>query len=832
MSNRFLARTRSLLGAARHRIVRLRCSWLDFKVGVRMLWRFPGISLVGTVAIAVAIALGAIYFEAINKWQNPRLPIPDGDRVVSIRNWDVKAAAPEGRMLHDFAIWRARVKTVDHLGAAIVFVRNLATEDGRVEPVRGAEVTASAFGLLGTAPLQGRTLTEQDERPAEPPVAVVSHALWKTRFGSDGGVVGRAVKLGTATVTIVGVMPEGFAFPVRERIWLPLRVDGSTLAPRTGPAVTVFGRLVPGASTSDARAELEAIGARTAAASPESHKDLKPRVTTYARPLAEGRQALIVRTVLYVVSGIFLMLLTVICANVATLVFARTATRGWEITVRHVLGATRGRIVAQLFVEALVLASVAAVLGLAVARASLRWGLSLLAGSDALPFWIDASLSMRTVLFAALLALFGAAIVGILPALRVTKVNVQDALRSEHAAGAGLRFGGFWTATIVVQVAITVAFLPLAAGGAFESNRFRQRADGIGADRYLTASVGVDHEDHATDSAAFARRARNSFDELERRLLAEPGVGQVTFADRVPVMDQFKYQIELDTRTGAPASGLRTSTLVQVSRGFFATFGTSVVAGRDFGPIDFETGRVLIVNQSFARHVLGDRNPVGQRVRVVSGEDASVAGEEWYEVVGMVKDFGWQLPLPHEQSAMYRPRLPAPGVDVTLAVRVRDPESFAKRLRTVAAGVDPTIRLTDVQPLARVGGGEARMNWALTSVAWLVSFIVLLLSATGIHALMSFTVTRRTREIGIRAALGARPGRIVAGIFSRAFLQVGAGVLAGSGLAALLGLGSTRQVVLLLAADALMLIVGLSACAVPLKRALRIDPTEALRTEG
>jgi hypothetical protein len=269
-----------------------------------------------------------------------------------------------------------------------------------------------------------------------------------------------------------------------------------------------------------------------------------------------------------------------------------------------------------------------------------------------------------------------------------------------------------------------------------------------------------------------------------------------------------------------------------VSRGFFAAFGTSVVSGRDFAPLDFQTGRVLIVNQSFARHVLGDRNPIGQRVRVLDGEDESVVGEQWYEVVGMVKDFGWQLPLPHEQSAMYRPRLPTPGVNVSLAVRVRNAEAFAPRLRAVVADVDPTIRLTEVQPLGQVGGGEARINWALTAVAWLVSFIVLLLSATGIHALMSFTVTRRTREIGIRAALGARPGRIVARIFSRAIVQVGLGVLLGSGLAALWGLDSTREVLLLLAADGVMLVVGLAACLVPLRRALLINPTEALRAEA
>ncbi len=810
----------------------LRFSRLDFKVGVRMLARYPGLTLVGTVAIAVAIALGTLYFEAVNKFQNPRLPIPNADRVVSIHNWDVSALASDGRMLHDFAIWREQAKTIDHLGAAIAFERNLATEDRRVEPVRGAEISANAFSMLGTRPLLGRTLTQQDESPGEPPVVVIAQALWKTRFDSDPAIVGKTVKLGTTAATIVGVMPEGFGFPVNHRIWTPLRADGSVIPPRTGPIVSVFGRLAPGRSIDDARAELSVIGARMSASDPKTHEHLKPRVTTYAKPLAEGGIGRMIRNVLYLVNGVFLMLLAIVCANVAALVFARTATRGWEITVRTALGASRGRIMTQLFIEALVLAGLAAALGLVIAKIALWWGLSMLAGSDALPYWINDNLSWRTVLYTGVLTLFGAAIVGVLPALRVTRINVQDALRSESAARSGLKFGSFWTAVIVVQVAITVAFLPLAAGGVFESNRFRQRAEGIGAERYLTAGVDMDREGYESDSAAFRARARQSFDELERRLSAEPGIERVAFSDRLPVEDQFKYQIEVDTTTGIPATGLRTSTLVHVSPGFFSAFGTSVVAGRDFAPLDFETGRVLIVNQSFARYVLGGRNPIGQRIRIVTGEVESVGGKEWYEIVGMVKDFGWQLPEPQEQSAMYRPSLPLVGRAGQLAVRARDPEGLATRLRRIAADVDPTIRLTDVQRLTKAGGGEAQMNWTLTAVAWLVSFIVLLLSATGIHSLMSFTVIRRTREIGIRAALGASSGRIVRGIFSRAFLQISLGVLTGSGLVLLLGVGSTRQLMLLLAADALMLVVGLTACAVPLRRALRIDPTEALRAEG
>ena len=806
--------------------------WLDFKVGLRMLARYPGLSVVGTVAIAVAIALGSLYFEALNKWHNPRLPIRDADRVVSIRNWDLEASRTEGRSLHDFATWREQIRTLDLLGAAIPFVRNLALDDGQVDAVRGAEITANAFALHGTAPLLGRTLTERDELPSEPPVVVLGHALWQTRFEGDSSVMGRTVKLGTTTATVVGVMPAGFGFPVSERIWTPLRTDGATLAPRTGPTVSIFGRLAPGASLDDARAELAVIGSRMRASSPQTHEHLAPRVTGYGEPLAEGGQAAVIVNVLNVVNVVFLLLLVIVCANVGTLVFARTATRAWEISVRSALGASRRRIVTQLFIEGLVLAGVGAVVGLVAARLAMRWGVALVSASDAVPYWIDASLSWKTVLYAALLTLVGAVIIGVLPALRATGVNVQDALRSAGSARSGLRFGGFWTTVIVVQIAITVALLPLAAGGVFESNRFRLRAEAIGAERYLSATLAMDREYHGVDSATFAARARVSLDELERRLETEPGVARVAFADRLPVQDQFKYAIDVDTAAGAPADGLRVSTLVHVSSEFFPTFGTAVVAGRDFVPLDFETGRVLIVNESFARHVFGGRNAVGQRVRIVAGEVASVGGDDWYEIVGMVKDFGWRPSAPQEQAAMYRPSLPLVGRAEQIVVRASDPSAFAIRLRTIAADVDPTIRLTDVQPLADIGGSEATANWALTSVAWLVSFIVLLLSATGIHALMSFTVARRTREIGIRAALGASRGRIVAGIFSRAFLQVSAGILAGCALAVLLGVGSAQQALLLLGACVVMLLVGLTACAVPLRRALRIEPTEALRVEG
>ena len=807
-------------------------STLDFKLGLRMLRRYPGITAIGTVAMAVAIALGMLYFEGLHKALHPALPVAKGDRIVTVRYWDVGKRAVEDRSLHDFTISRISVKTIDQFGAALTFSRNLVTEDHQVEAVRGAEVTANAFTLMGMAPLVGRTLTARDEQSAEPLAVVIGERIWTRRFERDLSVVGRSVKVGTADATIVGVMPERFGFPVNQYLWLPLRTDGSLLAPRTGPPVTIFGRLAAGVSLQQAEAELVGITAGLAATNPEAYKNLQPRVVAYGTPPLEGDTPMI-KDVLYAANTFFLLLLAVICTNVATLVFARTATRGWEVAVRNAIGASRGRIIAQLFTEALVLTAFAAGLGIALAKLALRWGVRDI-GADVLPFWITDSLSPMTLLYAGLLTLVAAVIVGVLPALRVTRLNVQDALRRKQAAGASLRFGGVWTTVIVVQVALTVAMLPLAVVGVIASNRFHQRAEGIvGADRYLTAVVTFDRQQQQADAAALATRGRRSLAELERRLRAEPGVEQVAFGDRLPVMDTSKYSVEVDTATGAPATGLRVSTLAHVSSGFFTAFGSAVVAGRNFSPVDLERGNVVIVNQSFTRLVFGDHNSVGQRIRIAHGEDGAVADDGWYEVVGTVRDVGWQMPEPSEQAAMYHPALLQPGTNLSVAVRAHDPIGFAPRLRVLANAVDPEMQLTDVHLLSDVGGRGATLTWTVTSVAGFISFLVLLLSASGIHALMSFIVARRTREIGIRVALGSPPTRIVSGIFLRAFLQVALGILAGSAVVALkIDFGSLTQVRMLIGAAAIMLIAGVAACALPLRRALAINPTDALRAEA
>ena len=313
---------------------------------------------------------------------------------MQIRNWDVAANSAEPRALHDFNVWRSTLRSVTELGAWRDVTRNLIVTEGDARPVQVAEITPSAFRVADGTPLMGRVLMEADERPGAPSVAVIGYDVWRTRFGSDPAVLGRTVQLGTEHVTVVGVMREGFAFPIAHDVWTPLRIVNDAHAPRSGPAISVFGLLAPGATLDTAQAELTAVGQRLASEQPATHAQLQPHVAPYAMldagPLEQDDIGIVASIYFFAV-----MLLVLICSNVALLLFARAATRESELAVRTALGASRSRIVAQMFAEALVLGGVAAVIGLAAAHLALNnWGLPFLEMNlGRLPFWYDVSLS-------------------------------------------------------------------------------------------------------------------------------------------------------------------------------------------------------------------------------------------------------------------------------------------------------------------------------------------------------------------------------------------------------------------------------------------------------
>lgn len=464
---------------------------LDLKLGFRMLVKYPMLTLVAGIAITTATAIGVGVSEFVRDLIVPSLPLEDGDRIVRLYQIDSEAGGATAASLYDLEVWRESISSVQDLGAYTTMEQGFTIDGGGSGTVSLARISASAFRLTRVPPFLGRFIVDADEEPDAPPVVVLGYDAWQTLLGGSPDAIGQVVQLGGTPTTVVGVMPEGFGFPQMQNAWVPLRVDPDAMRPETAPRAGLFGRLAPAATLESAQSELDVAGRRAAANFPEVYGHLSPQVTEFARLASDSQMTLILSGVRL----LFVFLPVVACANVATLVFARTVTREGEIAVRTSLGATRRRIVLQLLAEALVLVVGATLIGLAVASFALGRIARLffiIQQEPRPPFWWNDSLSPSTVMYAVALAVVGAVMIGVVPALKATRGSVLPRLGLPSTGGAGnLRFGGMWTVVIVLQVALSVAFLPLAvsvAGAAFED----QRGVDFPADEYVTAQLGRD----------------------------------------------------------------------------------------------------------------------------------------------------------------------------------------------------------------------------------------------------------------------------------------------------------------------------------------------------
>jgi hypothetical protein len=521
--------------------------------------------------------------------------------------------------------------------------------------------------------------------------------------------------------------------------------------------------------------------------------------------------------------------------------------------VRSALGASRRRIVAQLFVEALVLAGVSAIVGLATAQLTLtRLGKPYLEMNlGRLPFWSDFNLSPLTIVCALLLGVLGAVIAGVIPARKITR-GIGTALRAGTAGGGGVSFGGVWTGVIVTQVALTVAFPAVVMLVRSEMKRIESYDIGFRAREYLGVNVGMDSPPEETlDSTSrkvLLARFSTSLEQLRRRLEAEPGVVGVTFVDRLPADYHSERRLEVVSIPGIASAEVATAS---IHPSYFDVLQAPVRAGRAFNSADLSTdARVVIVDQAFADLVMPGRNPVGHRVRISAGRmlDSNAAQLPWYEIVGVVKELGMAQIIQRSRSAgVYFPFVPGSRGATNMIVHGRgDPLTVGPRLRELATSVDPSLRIETITRLDQVAnpflwflGLWLRITIGLTAVA-------LLLSLAGIYSVLSYTVARRTREIGVRVALGASARGVIVSIFRKPLTQVVLGVIAGSVLIALAAVGVQHteefsaaqsrgvtfgEIALLIGYAMLMFGVCMLACVVPTIRALRVQPTEALRAE-
>jgi len=804
--------------------------WLDAKLGLRMLVKYPKLALIGGVGMAVGVAIAAGAYSIIyGNFLPSSLPIEASNRLVSIELWDSVANKPEPRILREFQTWRQELKSVSELGAFRTITPNLIVNGAPPESVRVASISASGFRIARVQPLMGRYLEDSDEREGAPFVVVIGESVWRNRFAADPAILRRTMQLGATTHSIVGVMPESFAFPLNHRIWTPLRTGLSQAEPLGGPGLMIFGRLAPNATIDSAQAELAILGRHAAAAFPKIYTPLRPQVLPYPNPFL-GLHGAEDASGLFMMNVIVAMLLVLVCLNVSILVYTRTAMRHAEIALRTALGASRSRIVAQLFIEAFVLATASAAVGVALAEFGLR---QIKAATQhiasELPFWLSFHLSLDSILYAGFLSVLAAAIVGIVPALKATRGEVQTGLRVISAGGSGMRLGKTWTLLVVAQAGFAVALLPEAIFTTWENLRAELADPGIPAGEFLTAELGMDL-DAATpsSSAELARRYAMRQTELMRRLETEPRISTVTFAMSVPG----------DERTARmETQGVNVSHTVRFNRvgaNFFRALDVPILAGRGFELSDaVETGAV-IVNQSFAQRVLGG-DALGKRIRYSDGEQG-----RWYEVVGIVKDFpaGVSPGMNDSQLKVYHAASPGQSQPLNLAVRVRgvSPTTFTQRLPELAAAVDPDLYLRNIVTLQEALRKEQWIRRMEAAVLGAVSIIVLLLASAGIYALMSFTVSQRQKEIGIRMALGADRRRIVTSIFARALAQLAAGVVLGTILATLLHQANTSvrpgdPFAVLPSVALFIMAVGILAAVGPARRCLRIEPTEALRDQ-
>jgi predicted permease len=820
---------------------------LDARLGVRMLIKYRGLTLVGGFAMAVAVAVGATAFEAFNQVLDPALPFEAGDRIVALRYATPTPGSAERRVLHDFLEWRSDVRSIEQLGAFRTAQHNLVIGSLRSEPVKVAEISASGFVVAQTPPLLGRYLLPDDEREGAPSVLVIGYDAWQSRFAGDPLIVGRAVVLGGVPSTVVGVMPKGFAFPLDHQYWIPFRPNPLAFGRLQGPAISIFGRLAPGAALEEAQAELTAIGRRAATEHPVTHAHLRPVVLPYTHEHLDVTNPF--RLWFLRIAQLFIGLLSfVVAVNLAILVYARTVTRIGEIAVRTALGASRRRILLQLFIEALALAAVGAGAGLLMAHAALVRLETLARVNGSVPFWIDFELSIGTVIYTVVVAVVAAALMGVLPGIKATSGRVNTNLR-EPDARSGARLGAVWTTLIVAQVGVAVAMLPLAVHVTWQVVRMGAAGPDFAADRFLVGVVAVSDEVSAADVPLIRRRQLA----LVSRLDAEPGVTAVTFSSGVPGFapgrllrfeDPSSSQAsEAQWVVKYPGATLGVNAL-EVALNLFETYDAELLAGRGFGAADQGHSNVAIVNRAFVREFLSagtaPAGVLGVRFRYVpSYERRGTSPDASYQVVGVVDDFP-RFPLEPGSDGdptIYHPAAPGEVHPIVLTVRFGStlPEGLIDRFRTIGAEVDPALQLRRVLPLAEYYY-QLRSFWRY--LAWgigLITVSVLLLSAAGMYALMSFTVAQRTREIAIRAALGADSRRLLFSIFGRATRQLALGLAAGSLLAAGIfdaaEVGIRQAAVLVLIVSALMTAVGLLAASGPARRGLRIDPSDALRTD-
>jgi len=788
-----------------------------------MLLKNRGFAAVAVIALALGIGANTAIFSVVNTVLLRSLPYDDPDRLMVVKENKLPQFPEFSVSPGNFLDWQKQNASFEKLAAVQGSSYNLVTGDAEPERLDGARVSAGLFEMLGVKPVQGRTFLEEEDQPGHQNVVVLSSNLWKRRFGSDPNIIGQSITMSAASYSIIGIMPPSFQFPDRNsELWTPIAFTAAQAQQHGSHYVSVFGRLKPGVTTEQARTEMSAIAARLAEQYPSSNAGW----STIVVPMQEF-EVRDIKPALLVLLGAVAVVLLIACANVANLLLARSTARQREIALRTALGASRRRVVRQLLTESVLLAVVGGGAGLLLAA----WGTqSLLAlAPEDLPRVKDVALDGRVLGFTLLVTLITGIVFGLVPALQASRPNLNETLKEGGRGTTGGRHR-IRSSLVITEVALALVLL-VGAGLLIRSFiRLQQVNPGFNTKNAMSANVALPGRKYPNSDQHLT-----FFTQLIEKIAALPGVVAVGASQSLPIQGDYLVGFTIQGRPPNPPGEDKSTNYYAVTPDYFRAMGIPLLRGRLFTKQDSKNApRVAVINETMARTYFPDEDPIGKGISLSQGTEAF---REIVGIVGDVKQYGLAQPTTLQT---YEPYLQMPFSSVTLVVRTEgNPAALSGPIRSEVLALDKEQPVSRIRTLDQIISGSVQQQRFTMLLLGVFAAVALILAAVGLYGVMSYAVTQRTHEIGIRMALGANTGNVLRLVVGHGMLLALIGVFIGLAgafaftrlISKLLFAVSTTDPVTFAGISVLLTGVALVACLVPARRATKVDPMVALRHE-
>ena len=808
--------------------------WKDLKFGARALSRMPGSAAIAVVVLAIGIGLCSFMFSIVYGIYFRGMDVPEADRLLVAWTTDLEEdQSRRNPSIQDLADWRERQTSFEGL---LGFYSGTVNVSGTEAPMRfyGSFVSANMFDVMGVHPIIGRGFAVGEDAPGAPMNVVLGYSTWRDQFGSDRSVIGREVRVNGELGTVLGVMPEGFAFPDRSEVWVPFRDDPLATARGQGRFATVYGRLKDGATRDQAQLEFSAIADQLAREYPETNEAIGSRLETPIEANMDSELNLVFGAMMIAV----LFVLLVACANVASLLLARAAMRSKEAGIRVAMGGSRLRVMLPFLAEALVLAAFGAVLGIGIAYVGVDWFDTVTDPSrTGRPWFMQFKVDWPILGFVMGLTVLTALAAGVAPAWKMSKTDVNTVLKDESRGSSGFQVGRISRILVIAEVALSCALL-VGAGLMTKSMVNIGQVDyPYLTDGLFTARVGLFEADYPE----VADRQR-FWTDLHNELQISPQISASALTTALPQNGPNRSGIAIDGSEFAEDRDLPRVNWAMVSPGYFEALGSEVLSGRDFvDQDDRDSERVAIVNQPMVDRHFGGQNPIGRRFRAGASDTLPLI-----TVVGVAPDLDFQsaqntMAPEFDPSGYYLPLNQNDAQFLSIAAQPNAGEAMALTgdVRAAVRRVDPDIPIYYAFSQAEVIDRAIWFYGVFGTVFIVFGLAALFMASVGLYGVLSFAVTRRTQEMGIRMALGAGSQQVIGLVARQGAAQLGVGLAIGLalafGLTRLIGLMmynvDPQDPVVFAGVLGVITVVGMAAAVFPARRATSVDPVEALRSD-